>query len=108
YARSRGTVHGRPEARPRFPSTAIPPSGTFHSNSISGRAPFGSRSFKLCPVASMNGVGAIFRATAVFHIRAYAPASIAWRSQRGAVSHVYFSRQFWPVGFGRVSLFHAR
>ena len=30
---------------------------------------------------------------------------MASRSQRGAVSHVYFSRQFCPEGLGRVCLF---
>src|SRR5262249_8251553 len=98
-------VYGMQYARARFRSNAFQTGGTFHSSSISGRAPAGKRSFRLCPVASKNGFGATLRATAVFHIRAEHPASIAVRSQRGAQSHVYFSRQFWPDGLGRVSLF---
>src|SRR5262249_21160253 len=98
-------VYGMQYARARLRSNAFQASGTFHSSSISGRAPFGRRSFRLSPVGSMNGLGVLWRATAVFHMRAYAPASMACRSQRGAVSHVYFSRQFCPAGFGRVCLF---
>ena len=77
----------------------------FHSISISGSAPFGSRSFSDVPVDSMNGFDGSFRATAVFQSRAYAPASMACRSQRGVVSHVYFSFQLCPCGRGFVTLF---
>src|SRR5512144_1880475 len=93
-------------ARARLRSKAFHTSGTRHSISSSGRAPLGSWSRSEAPVASMNGLAGSLRATAVFHRRAYAPASIDWRSQRGAVSQVYFSFQLCPCGRGLVTLFH--
>ena len=60
----------------------------------------------LVPVVSINGFLGILLATAVIHMRAYAPASTTWRSQRGEVDQVYFSRQLRPCGAGKVSLFH--
>src|SRR5689334_7697363 len=80
--------------------------GTFHSSVISGSVPFGTDIRIDVPVHSMNGFAGIFLATAVIHMRAYAPHSTTWRSQRGEVDQVYFSRQLRPCGAGSVSLFH--
>ena len=61
---------------------------------------------RLVPVDWRNRLGGSFWAAAVFQSRAYAPASTTVLSQRGEVDQEYFSFQFWPVGFGIVSLFH--
>src|SRR5262249_1351936 len=87
-------------------SKAFHTSGTFHSMSIAGRVLSGTWIFRLVPVGSRNFRCGITPPAAISQSRAEHSASIARRSQRGAVAQEYRSRQFWRPGWGLVSLFH--
>src|SRR5919202_6846466 len=94
-------------ARARLRSKAPQVSGIFHSIGLLGSAAFGRLISRLCPVELMNweSLKSAPPVAAVAQMRAYAPVSIACRSQRGAVAQEYFSFQLVAVGLGIVSLF---
>src|SRR5262245_13135410 len=74
--------------------------------SIAGSVLSGICIFKLVPVGSRNFRCGITPPAAISPSRVVHSDSSARRSQRGAVAQEYFSRQFCPVGWGLVSLFH--